>query len=329
MKKRKSIYPRVIQIASIIGAFTLAPSAMAVCVPSNPEAELVFTVDANNGCESINNHFGCHIKNPPGSCDFFMQDENDETVGFTVTSQFNTDPDDPDYGQLEWTTTQYPGAKQVGIDVAVVGGAIKGNNCGYGFEFDVISGSGGDCKGTIDVFGNCDGAIQNITGLDVCTDLEDEVPPPPPVVPPVATTLKACQTQEQTVSAMFDALGKLDRTGIQCPEYALGDDIPVGKQTGDQKPVVVCNLEKDKYAWGTTGANEDGAQEEVCCQCGIEMDVDQTCFVSDNPEENAENGCAETLTSDPTQEVILKFQRDNNDPCTKIVSGGKTYKTCW
>ena len=113
--------------------------------------------------------------------------------------------------------------------------------------------------------------------------------------------------------------GTLDDTGIICPT----------NEDGTQKNVIVCNLEKDEYAWGTTGAHQDGSIEEVCCKCGLGIANEQSCFVSDSADKNIDNGCATALDSDPTQEVILQFQKNDDDPCQKIRSGGKVYKTCW
>lgn len=318
MRNKKLINTRVIQAVSILAALTFSPSVLAECVQSNPEAEMVFTIDATNGCDSINDHYGCHIKDAEAknaSCEY----GDAENGGFEARSEVNGD------GSLGWFITQKNDDKPVLIDVAIIGGATKGNNCGYSFELDVKSGSGGDCK-RFDKDGKC-ADFQNFTSLDVCTDLEDEAPPPPP---PVATTLQSCQ------GALQSEVGLLDETGIRCPLESDGMT---------QKNVIVCNLEVDEYAWGAIGANQDGISEQVCCRCG-EGDTyanESACFISETKanEEDIEDlsngmrrdkisGCIVAATVDPTQEVILQFTKDRGtDPCTKIVSGGKTYKYCW
>jgi len=300
-----------------------AQPALAVCVQSDPEADVVFAVDANNGCDSINDHYGCSItsfKGGMGSCTYVVDPNDPQSPGFTTTAYI-----DSVTGGLTWSITQLNVDSPVGIDVSVTGGGFKGNNCGYTWFNDVFSGSGGDCK-VLNSDGSC-ATFQNITSLDVCADLVEDVPPPPPPVPPVATTLNNCQPD-------LSIPGELDETGIICPTY----DDPLDPNFGKQKPVIVCNLELDRYAFGTIGANDANSEieEDVCCKCGVEGDT--ACFISSEKATNLspdgktdlDTGCTVETTTDPTQEVILQFQKDRgSDPCEKIVSGGKVYKTCW
>jgi len=306
--------------------------AFAICVQSEPtEAEVVLSVDANNGCTSINDHFGCTVskfnKQGFGKCTYQNMDG-----GFTVNAWI-----DLITGGLTWDVVQLNSEAPVGVDVTVVGGGFQGNNCGYSYAYDLFGslvqlpdgtyssgGSGGDCK-VQNADGTC-ATFQNVTSLDVCTDLESDLAPPPPTVPPEAVVLENCQPDSNIT-------GELDETGIICPTY---DDPSDPATFGMQKRVIVCNLEVDKYAFGTIGANEQGATEDVCCKCGIEGDT--ACFISaekatnlsEDGKTDLDTGCIVETTSDPTQEVILQFQKDRgSDPCEKIRSGGKVYKTCW
>jgi len=295
---------------------------LAVCIQSDPPADPVLAIDANNGCSDIQGQEGCNIKNVDGGTCTYPASPGPGEDFFTVLSTLNPD------GSLSWTLTDDSTIK--GVDTAMIGGGAKGkNNCGYSFKYDVDHGSGGDCKVAFDANGDCPGAFQNITSLDICTDGDPEAEPEPPVEPPVATTLKYCQEIAEDGTTVGTEPGQLDVTGIICPVYTVDDPYSVeDPRYGQQKPVIVCNLEKDKYAWGAIGANEDGSSEEVCCKCGLDIANETSCFISDDETENSEN-CSTTLTSDPTQEVILQFQKDGTDPCEKIRSGGKVYKTCW
>ncbi len=368
MKNRKLIKYGAIQAVAILAAVAFTQPVLAICVESEPTAaEMVFSVDANSGCSSINNHFGCTVdkfnKAGFGTCTYKFVDSEFGQRGYIVYAQL-----DLNTGGLAWDVEQVNPDAPVGVDVTMFGGGFQGNNCGYSFEFDLfgsgvangISGAGGDCKVTsVDdpSYSDCD-TFQNVTSLDVCTNNINESPPPTPEDPPVAVVLDSCQTQAQFLSGANetqggtagDFNGLLDDTGIQCPILTNDQGIPIpdGEGNYQQARVIVCNLEVDEYAFGTVGANDanSGVQEQVCCKCGITGDT--ACFISSEKadEEDLEDitddlgkvigqidtasGCVVEATSDPTQEVILQFQKDRGtDPCEKIRSGGKVYKTCW
>jgi len=299
MKNRKIINHGAVQVVSILAAFAFAQPVMAECVQSDPPADTILAIDANNGCVDIQGQEGCTIKGGVGTCTYTDLDGN----FFKINSSLNSD------GSLSWALDQ--SSTITGIDTAVIGGGSGGkNNCGYIHNFDVASGSGGDCK-TVDSSGNCTG-FQNITSLDICTDGQDDIAPPPPVV---AEKLTFCSAPGDT-----NDIGELDDTGIRCPVYTLLDPPPPdsGLVVGDQKPVVVCNLEKDKKDWGTT----DGS--DVCCQCGI-AEADQTaCVVTEDSSE-----CTQSMTVNPTQSVELIFFKDDEDPCTWIKTSRGWKQWCY
>lgn len=320
MKSIRLISCGYIRAVAIMMAFIFAEPALSVCVDSDPPSDTILAIDANNGCADIQGQVGCTIKDPNSSdpllnsCDFPDPITGDLIV---VNSTVNTD------GSLSWSLAD---SSLKIIDTAIVGGGSKGkNNCGYVYKYDVASGTGGDCK-TFDTDGTTCLSYQNITSLDVCTDGITEEAPPPPPEPVIAKPLEYCQAPGSTEP------GVIDETGIICPvEIDPVTGLPViDPDTGlpVQKPVIVCNLEKDKYAWGATGSDIEGEEEQVCCQCGISTGTQTACFVSEDPEVNAQE-CAQTLTSDPTEEVILTFQKNGDDPCYTKYSGGKPYKVCW
>ena len=107
-----------------------------------------------------------------------------------------------------------------------------------------------------------------------------------------------------------DLNNKLDFTGVTCPI----DDL------GVEKPVVVCNFEKDKDDWGVT----DGA--DVCCQCGI-TEQQTACVVTED--ETVDNACTKTMTVDPTQAVDFTLFRSDGDPCTWLRSSSGWVQWCW
>ena len=272
--------------------FGMAPSVLAVCVNSyDSSGELqqdvtVVAVDANNGCTDITGQVGCSIKNPVAgsTCTF-----NEGGVMFTATVIAI------DSLGMRWNIT----GNNTAIDSVIYGGGAGGkNNCAAFHTFDVTSGSGGDCKVT-NPDGSC-ATFQNFTSIDFCTDNVTETPPPPPVV---ADKLGFCQDPGSTM------LGVLDQTGIQCPVYTESDPPPPdsGLMIGDQKPVVVCNLEKDKTDWGAT----DGS--DLCCQCGIPLADQQACVVTEDRDQ-----CDQEVTINPTQSVQLIFSKDDLDPVTWI-----------
>lgn len=299
MKNRNITSYGPIQVVAILAAFTFAQPALSDCVQSDPPADTILDIDANSGCANIQDQEGCTIsKVANGTCTY--TDPTDATRWFTVNSDLNPD------GSLVWSLTD---GSTLGIDTAVIGGGAGGkNNCGYIHNSDVNKGSGGDCKGVIDEFGNCDGVFQNITGLAVCTDGIDDVAPPPPEV---AEVLPNC-----------DVNSVLDETGITCPTYSQAEvtaawdahnldpvNVPAPDfKFDDQKPVVVCNFEKDKTDWGTT----DGS--DVCCQCGIALADQTACVVTE--EETGDNVCTKSMTVNPLQSVELILFKNDEDPCT-------------
>lgn len=286
MKHRHIISYGPLQVVAILAACMFAQSAAAVCVESDPPVDTIVSIDANNGCGNIQGQEGCDIKGGVGTCTYTDSEGN----FFTANSTLNAD------GSLSWALD--PASTITGVDSFVIEGAAKGNsNCAYLAEFDVTSGSGGDCK-SFDNSGNCT-SFQNITGFNVCTDGQDDIPPPPP---PVAEAFPSCQPIE-------GMLGELDNTGIMCPVYTELDPPPAdsGLMIGDQKPVVVCNLEKDKEDWGAT----DGS--DLCCQCGIPEATQTACIATEDRTE-----CTQTMTVNPTQSVQLNFFKDDLDPSTWI-----------
>jgi len=283
-----------------------AQSVMAECVMSyDSDGELqnatVIGVDGNNGCTDISGQFGCSIKNPAvgSSCTY-----NDGTDTFKFTATIAA----IDSQGLRWVISD----NTTNIDTFQIKGASKGiNNCITTFTYEATSGSGGDCT-SFDTNGVCLN-FSGFGGADFCSDLIEEVEPPPPPEPVVVEVIESCS----------GAGGKLDDTGIICPTYTSEENPEL---VGQEKPVVVCNFEKDKYAWGTVGSNVEGSTEQVCCQCGI---TGQTaCIVSDDPDINAQE-CPPTQTFDPEQDVMIILHKDETDPCVTQVYGGKVYKNCW
>ncbi len=293
MKNRKLISYGLMQVVVILTAFGFAQPALAVCVDSDPPADTILAIDANNGCGNVHAQEGCNIKGGVGTCTYTDPDGN----FFTVNSALNED------GRLSWALD--PASTIIGVDTGMISGAAKGDSvCGYLYEVDVSSGSGGDCK-SFDTAGNCT-SFQNITGLDVCTDGKDDIAPPPPQV---AAKLPFCSDPADP-----NAVGELDNTGIRCPI----DEDPTSPTFGLQEPVVVCNLEKNKKDWGTT----DGS--DVCCQCGIPAESQTACVVTEDPSE-----CTQSMTVNPTQSVELIFFKDDVDPCTWIKTSRGWKQWCY
>jgi hypothetical protein len=313
--KRINISKSTFILLTIV-AWALSNPTFAECINTKPPtqvADVVMSIDAKNACDNINGQEGIYIKGgitSPDGVPFSWTRDDGTTVGFNVISEYN------DSGAIKWKLESICADDQtdcefVGADTVIFGGASGGdNNCGMVYYSDAFSGYGGYCT---QWSGDQCVNFQNYTGLSVCSNLKTDNPMERT---PDAIPLQPCQTSEQ---AALGELGKLDDTGIECP---LNDD-------GSQKEVVVCNFEKDEYAWGTIGANEDGSAEQVCCTCGIPEEVQDSCFLSGNETLDEVNGCATVLTSDPRQEVDVSLERIDGDPCTKIVSGGKVYKTCW
>lgn len=269
--------------------FGFTHSAMAVCVDSysstmEPQLATIVAVDANNGCDDITGQFGCSIKNPAVG-DTCTYDDGTNQFTSTVTAF--------DALGIRWIISN----NNVDIDTAMIGGGQQGkNNCAAFYTFEEDTGSGGDCKSFNN--GTCT-SYQNITSLDLCSDFVQETPPP---TPPVAEPLGFCSDPNTP-----QIPGELDDTGVLCPTYQMGDPLPEGAAVGDQKPVVVCNFEKDKVDWGTT----DGS--DICCQCGIPAETQTACIVTEDRDQ-----CAQSVTFNPTQSVQLLFGKDDVDPVTWI-----------
>jgi len=275
--------------------FGISQPALATCVQSYSSSDVlqsatVIGVDGNNGCVDIPGQYGCSVKNPVvgSSCTF-----NDGNYHFTATvTAF-------DSRGLRWDVTN----NNTNIDTFQIKGASKGiNNCVTSYTYEDVSGSGGDCT-SFDAGGTCL-SYSGAGGIDFCSDLIAETPPPPPVLP---EKLSFCQDPNADPSA----LGMLDETGIKCPTYTAEDqangDIPDGYSVGDQKQVVVCNLEKWKQDWGAT----DGS--DLCCQCGIPLDQQTACVVTEDRSQ-----CTQSISMNPTQSVELIFNKDDLDPSTWI-----------
>ena len=210
-------------------------------------------------------------------------------------------------GAVEWWTND-EGETGLGIDKVILDNSAPANGCLQNNKFDAVKGSIKFVKSNLE--------IQSTKGVELCADEEGFAAPPPPLV---AEKLDFCSSEDtSTVN------GTLDNTGILCPRYTAEDPPPAGSDyiIGDQKPVVVCNFEKDKKDWGTT----DGS--DVCCQCGIA--VQNACVVTED--EDPSNDCTGTNTSmtvNPTQSVELILFKDDVDPCTWLKTSQGWKQWCW
>jgi hypothetical protein len=295
----KQMIGRGVQSTALMVALCLVNPVMAECIQSVPPADTILAIDANNGCTDIQGQEGCKITKWDkttgyASCTHTYTDENNEAKTFTVISRR-----DSITGGVSWELD--PNTSDVsGIDTAIFGGGKEGkNNCGYVYNYDVNSGIGGDCTDNPEDCSN----FQNITSLDICTDKKEDIYIPPPT-PQVAAPLPSCQ---EVIGSSVPGL--LDDTGIVCP------------LDSNENPVVVCNLEKGKDDWGTT----DGTP--VCCQCGIPIDDQVACVVTE--EETDDNTCTKEMTVDPTQTVELLFFRNDGDPCTWKKTSKGWEQVCW
>jgi hypothetical protein len=232
-------------------------------------------------------------------------------------------------GWISWTSSApVPG---LGINKVILDNAQGANGCLQNSMYDVTSGE--IAFVTEDNDGNV--KTQPSGGAEFCADaLVTEVPPAPPE-PTVVEPLHQCQVARELPS---DTLlpGDLDETGIVCPVYESQSDCDAayaaaesaGKDVTDfecipgvtQKPVVICNLEKDKDDWGTT----DGS--DICCQCGIPADEQVACEVTDDP---TDEKCEQSMTVNPTQSVELMFFKDDVDPCTWIKTSKGWQQYCY
>jgi hypothetical protein len=203
-----------------------------------------------------------------------------------------------DAGAVVWWTND-EGETGLGIDKVILDNSAPANGCLQNNKFDAVSGSIKFVKSNLE--------IQSTKGVELCADEEGFTAPPPPEV---AEVLPNCD---------FDST--LDDTGIECPVYDATDlPLPDGVAIGDQKPVVVCNFEKDKKDWGVT----DGT--DVCCQCGI-VAQQTACVVTED--ETVDNACTKSMTVDPTQAVEFTLFRSDGDPCTWLRSSRGWVQWCW
>lgn len=205
----------------------------------------------------------------------------------------------------------------LGIDKVILDNSAPANGCLQNNKFDAVSGSIKFVKSNLE--------IQSTKGVELCADEEGFTAPQPPEV---AEELAFCSDPLTP-----GAVGDLDETGISCPTYSQEeyqaawdahdldpDNVPApGFEVDDQKPVVVCNFEKDKEDWGVT----DGS--DVCCQCGI--GAQKACVVTED--ETVDNACKKTMTVDPTQSVEFTLFRSDGDPCTWLRSSRGWVQWCW
>ena len=198
-------------------------------------------------------------------------------------------------GAINWSAVS--NVAGLGIDKVILDNANRANGCLQNNKFDATEGS--------IVFIKSNQDPQPSQGAEFCAD---NVVSAAPAAPEVATPLPSCSATGY----------KLDSTGITCPIYTQQDyDDALANcngelncpsfNVGDEKPVVVCNLEKDKQDWGTT----DGS--DVCCQCGIPIEKQTACVVTEDRDE-----CTQSMTVNPTQSVELIFFKDDEDPCTWV-----------
>ena len=89
MKYQRQIINRFIRGVILLASMAFAQHAAAVCVQSDPPADPVLAIDANNGCDDIQGQDGCNIKDvASGSCTFTDSASGDF---FTVESWLNAD----------------------------------------------------------------------------------------------------------------------------------------------------------------------------------------------------------------------------------------------
>lgn len=308
MKNIKQNKTRAIQVVSILAALTFAPPALAEgCTATLDPPQPVVDVgefDGNMTCANWPSMV-------PSDCSL------DPAEGEKLTCRITTDVGDIDVtamkvdGWISWSSSSDEG---LGIDKVILDNAAGANGCLQNNMYDATSGE--------IVFLKLQGGIavpQSTKGAEFCADVLISEKPPVPPEPEVAEPLHQCQAENTgSGSSIIEAdPGSLDNTGIICPVYATQDECDAAEAGNEgfvcipevtQKPVVVCNLEKDKEDWGTT----DGS--DVCCQCGIPENIQEACIVT-QPETDT-NQCTHSMTVDPTQTVELIFFKDDVDPCT-------------
>ena len=209
----------------------------------------VALIDATTGCDSVSGQWGCRFDDglTDGTVTCYKDPLNPSSSDyFVVQSSLAED------GSVLWEIDQnMPGASSTGrqvlaVDTALYGGASQGNACGQFFVPDVVKGRGG--------FRKSNGAISNVTYVDLCTDgliqrepLTQSAPPP------------LCGQPGQT--------GAIDDVGITCPTATTD---PVTGEVIPAAPSLVCNFESDEL----DGGQGDG---EVCCFCNVDLSQVSTC----------------------------------------------------
>lgn len=329
MKQRKPYISRAFGVAVVLAAIIFSPPVFSLgctvenLLPTQPEPFDVGEFDGNMTC-------GNWPTMAPSNCHLDLQKEGDEDscqietgLGTIIVTGEKVD------GWISSESIAYDDTGEVveglGINKVILENARSANGCLHNSMYDVTSGE-------IAFVTKEDGDIletQPSGGAEFCADaIVSEVPPEPPL-PEVVEPLRSCQVPGSTVD---DPLGELDNTGIRCPTYTqedydtAEDDCDVNDincpafKVGEQKPVVVCNLEKDKEDWGTT----DGS--DVCCQCGIPVADQVACEVTDDPNDEK---CEQSMTVNPTQSVELMFFKDDVDPCTWIKTSKGWKQWCY
>jgi hypothetical protein len=281
---------RTIQAMSILAALVFAAPALAEgCTVSGLEPDQLVDVgefDGNMACSDWPSMASSNCLLDP--------DEDGPAVTCTITTTKGdiTVSATKNNGAINWSAVSTVAG--LGIDKVILDNANKANGCLQNNKFDTTEGS--------IVFIKSNGDPQPSQGAEFCAD---NIISAAPAAPQEAFPLPSCSATGY----------KLDSTGIICPTYTAEeaqeaidagctDDCPV---EGTEKPVVVCNLEKDKEDWGTT----DGS--DVCCQCGIPAEKQTACVVTED-----RNECTQSMTVNPTQSVELFFFKDDEDPCTWV-----------
>ena len=214
----------VTQLLFAIIALCAYGSVNAQCVED--EGAVTLLVDATSGCDNVVGQVGCTIDFNKGetSCQY---PEISDTPEFTATAYLD------DIGKTVWEVTQ--GA---GIDLAIVSGGIKGNNCGYAYKYDTYAGSGGYLKGS---------SYQNTNSVSFCTDQKSEPAPAPATAFPICSPPSAATIAEATTV--------LDKTTVLCGPDSDGDGF------SDEK-ALVCNFQLESPQGGAL-------LNEYCCVCGV------------------------------------------------------------
>lgn len=328
MTQRKPFITRVIQIATIFTALIFSPPVFSLgctvenLVPIQPTPVDVGEFDGNMTCANWPTM-------SPSNCFLDLKKDGDEDscVIEITDEEFITVTGTKVDGWISWaSTSDVPG---LGVNKVILDNARSANGCLQNSMYDLKS---GEIAFVTEVDGDVN--TQPSGGAEFCADaLVTEVPPEPPE-PIVEEPLYQCQVAKKLPSDVIEP-GSLDETGIVCPVYQTQDECTVAaaalpeaereeflkmcEPEVTQKPVVICNLEKDKKDWGTT----DGS--DVCCQCGIPEEAQTACDVINSDPED----CEKTMTVDPTQSVELMFFKDDVDPCTWIKTSKGWKQWCY